>query len=240
MHDQRITERIPLANPAADLASLRQAIVAAVTRVIGEGSYILGPEVSAFECQMASRLGVAGTVGVASGTDALVLALLAVGVGPGDEVITVSHTAGPTVAAICMTGAIPVLIDIEEDTFCLDPARLTSALGPRTRAIIAVHLYGHPADLDRIGAIARERNLPLIEDCAQAQEATSKGRKVGSIGDLGCFSFYPTKNLGAVGDGGLVAANDPKLLERLRQLRTYGWTKPAICRDRARTLLAPR
>ena len=217
---------VPLANPAMDLADVREKLVAAAARVIERGSYVLGPEVTEFEQRMAIRLGVPGTVGVASGTDALVLALLALGVGPGQEVITVSHTAGPTVAAIQIVGAIPVLVDVEADTFCLDAKALNAALTPRTKAVIAVHLYGHPAALDDICEFARQHGLFVIEDCAQAQELTIRGRMVGSIGDVGCFSFYPTKNLGAIGDGGLVAAHDQKLLERVRQLRTYGWTKP--------------
>jgi dTDP-4-amino-4,6-dideoxygalactose transaminase len=217
---------IPLANPATDLAPLREKIVAAAARVIERGTYVLGSEVAEFEQRMASRLGVSGTVGVASGTDALVLALLALGVGPGQEVITVSHTAGPTVAAIRMVGAIPVLVDVEPDTFCLDPKSLDAAVGLQTRAVIAVHLYGHPAALDDICKFARKHGLSVIEDCAQAQDATIRGHMVGSIGDIGCFSFYPTKNLGAIGDGGLVAARDEGLVERVRQLRTYGWTKP--------------
>jgi dTDP-4-amino-4,6-dideoxygalactose transaminase len=216
---------IPLANPAMDLAPLREKLVAAAARVIERGSYVLGSEVAGFEQRMASRLGVLGTVGVASGTDALVLALLALGVGPGQEVITVSHTAGPTVAAIRVVGAIPVLVEVEPDTFCLDPKALDAAVGPLTKAVIAVHLYGHPAALDDICEFARQRGLSVIEDCAQAQEATMHGRMVGSIGDIGCFSFYPTKNLGAIGDGGLVAARDQRLVERVRHLRTYGWTK---------------
>jgi dTDP-4-amino-4,6-dideoxygalactose transaminase len=220
------SDAIPLANPAGDLALVREKVLAAMSRVLDCGTYILGPEVAGFEQQMAARLGLPGAVGVASGTDALALALLALGVAAGQEVITVSHTAGPTVAAIRMIGAIPVLVEIEPDTFCLDPRCLEAAVGPRTKAIIAVHLYGHPAALDDICAFARQRGLAVIEDCAQAQEAAIGGRMVGSIGDVGCFSFYPTKNLGAIGDGGLVAARDPKLLERLRQLRTYGWTRP--------------
>jgi len=217
---------IPLADPAADLAPYRQDILTAIGQVIDRGSYMLGAEVSGFEQQMATRLGLPGAVGVASGTDALVLALLALGIGPGQEVITVSHTAGPTVAAIRIVGAIPVLVEVDPDTLCLDPSSLEAAAGPLTKAIIAVHLYGHPGALDEILAFARPRNIDGIEDCAQAQDASLNGCKVGSIGDVGCFSFYPTKNLGAIGDGGLVVARDPKLVERLRQLRTYGWTTP--------------
>lgn len=217
---------VPVANPGADHAAIRAEILAAVARVLDSGLYVLGPEVAEFEQRMAHRLNVPGAVGVASCTDALVLALIAAGIGIGDEVITVSHTAGPTVAAILIAGATPVLIDVEADTYCLDPAMLEAAAGPRTKAIIVVHLYGHPAPLSSVCAFAARRGIPVIEDCAQAQDAAVDGRMVGSIGDFGCFSFYPSKNLGAIGDGGLVVARDPKHVERLRQLRTYGWTKP--------------
>jgi dTDP-4-amino-4,6-dideoxygalactose transaminase len=217
---------VPLADPAADLARHREAILAAIAGVIDRGAYILGPEVARFEELMAERLGLSGTVGVASGTDALVLALAALGIGPGDEVITVSHTAGPTVAAIRMVGAVPVLVEVDPATFCLDPKALPAAVGPRTKAVIAVHLYGHPAALEDIVAVARPHGITVIEDCAQAQDAAVNGAIVGSIGDVSCFSFYPTKNLGAIGDGGLVTAREGTLVERLRRLRTYGWTAP--------------
>jgi dTDP-4-amino-4,6-dideoxygalactose transaminase len=192
--------------------------------VLAGDTYILGPEVSAFEKALAASLNVSDAIGVASGTDALVLALLGLGVTSGDEVITVSHTAGPTVAAIRMAGAVPVLVDICEDTYCLDPERLTTALSPRTKAIIAVHLYGHPADIDAIRVAAP--GIPIVEDCAQAQGATLGTKPVGGLGDAGCFSFYPTKNLAAIGDGGAVAANDALVASLVRKLRTYGWSKP--------------
>ena len=196
--------------------------------MIDSGQYMLGPEVTKIEKSFAERLGVAGAVGVASGTAALELALLALGVGRGDEVITVSHTAGPTVAAICMTGATPVLVDIDPTTYGLDAVALDGAIGPRTKAILPVHLYGHPADIGSIVSQARQRNVAVIEDCAQAQEASVDGRPVGSFGDAGCFSFYPTKILGALGDGGLVSAASSELVDRLRQLRTYGWKQPQL------------
>ena len=218
--------RIPLADPRADLVSLRDEVLSSIARVVDSGRYILGPEVEAFEAAMTTRLGVAGSAGVASGTDALILGLLAVGAGHDTEVITVSHTAGPTVAAIHATGATPVLVDVEQETFCLDPAKLAAAIGSKTKAILPVHLYGHPADMSRISEIASALGVSVVEDCAQAQDASIGGRPVGSFGDVGCFSFYPTKNLGALGDGGLVSAKDPRTLDRIRQLRTYGWTKP--------------
>jgi dTDP-4-amino-4,6-dideoxygalactose transaminase len=221
-----VRERVPLADPRADLAPLRTEILDAIARVVDSGGYILGQEVATFEQQLAQRVGASGAVGVGSGTDALVLALLAVGVLPGDEVITVSHTAGPTVAAICMIGAIPVLVDVDPVTYCLDPATLGPAFSSRTKAVIPVHLYGHPADLGSIKAFAGQHGIAIVEDCAQAQEAAIEGRPVGGLGDVGCFSFYPTKNLGAIGDGGLVTAANAELVERLRRLRTYGWSKP--------------
>lgn len=219
-------ERIPLADPRRDLSLLRTDIAQAIDQVVGSGSYILGTRVDAFERAASADIGGVGVAGVGSGTDALILALLALDIGPGDEVITVSHTAGPTVAAINSTGASPVLIDVEADTFCLDPALLSSAISSRTKAILPVHLYGHPADMAAIVTLAEKRGIAVIEDCAQAQGGSCGDRKVGTIGDIGCFSFYPTKNLGALGDGGMVSARSPQLIEKLRRLRTYGWTKP--------------
>jgi dTDP-4-amino-4,6-dideoxygalactose transaminase len=222
--------RVPVADPLADHRHLRAAIMEAVARVIDGGRYILGPEVAAFESRMAARLGVAGAVGVGCGTDALAIALRAAGVGDGDEVITVSHTAGPTVAGILAAGAVPVLVDIEPDSFCLDPATLEVAWSARTRAIVPVHLYGQPADLDAVRVFAVAKDVAVIEDCAQAIDAaidTGGGaRPVGSIGDFGCFSFYPTKNLGAVGDAGLICAARAESVARVRHMRTCGWTKP--------------
>jgi dTDP-4-amino-4,6-dideoxygalactose transaminase len=220
------SSKVPLADPHADLAGLRERIVAAVAGVIDSGSYILGKEVTALEDELAKRLGAVGGVGVGCGTDALVLGVLAVGAGPGDEVVTVSHTAGATAAAIHMTGAVPVFIDVREDTYCMDAQVIDAAIGPRTKAILPVHLYGHPADMTAIGAVARRHNVPVVEDCAQAQDATIDGRPVGTIGEVGCFSFYPTKTLGAVGDGGMVASSRRAVVERVRALRTYGWTRP--------------
>lgn len=217
---------VPLADPRSDNAAFRSQIVDAAIRVLDGGRYILGDEVKEFESALAAQTNSVEAVGVASGTDALVLSLLACGIGAGDEVITVSHTAGPTVAAINVVGAVPVFVDVRSDTYCLDPALLEQSLSPRTRAIIAVHLYGHPADILSIKAFSDAHGLYLIEDCAQAQGADSFGHKVGSIGNAGCFSFYPTKNLGAIGDGGAVTTRDPALANRLQKLRTYGWSEP--------------
>jgi dTDP-4-amino-4,6-dideoxygalactose transaminase len=215
---------VPLAFPRGEIQALHEEIVAALMRVVDSNSYILGPEVAAFEKALATSVQVPSALGVASGTDALVLGLLGVGVDRGDEVITVSHTAGPTVAAILMLDAVPVLVEISESNYCLDPGKIAAALSPRTKAIIAVHLYGHPADIAGIRAAAP--GIPIVEDCAQAQGALIDGRPVGGLGDAACFSFYPTKNLGAIGDGGAVTSKDAVIGERARKLRTYGWTKP--------------
>ncbi len=197
-------------------------IAAAMRRVADSGWYILGPEVEAFEAEFAEYHDVPFAVGVASGTDAIELALRAGDVGPGDEVITAAHTAMATVTAIENTGAAPVLADIDGDSFTLDPQQANQAITAKTRAIVVVHLYGRPADLDALKAIAEAHNLLLIEDCAQAHGAEYKGQKVGSIGHLGAFSFYPTKNLGAYGDGGAVITRDAGLADKLRKLRNYG------------------
>ena len=224
--DSNLSAHVPLADPRGESLNLRAEISAALMRVVDSGRYVLGPEVVEFEKALASNVGVAEAVGVGSGTDALVLALLGVGVAAGDEVITVSHTAGPTVAAIREIGAIPVLIDVEANSYCIDPIKVEPAIGPRTRAILAVHLYGHPANMAAIDVIAKRHGIPVIEDCAQAQGATVGQRQVGSLGAIGCFSFYPTKNLGAIGDGGALVSDNPVLADRVRKLRTYGWSKP--------------
>ena len=212
-------------NPHAQYKAHKTEIDAAIHRVLDQGWYILGEETRAFESEFAAYIGVAHSIGVGSGTEALHVALAACGIGPGDEVITVSHTAVATVAAIELTGATPVLVDIEPDYFTLDPDKLEAAISPRTKAIIPVHLYGQPADLRPIMEIARRHSLRLIEDCAQAHGALYGGQRVGSWGDIACFSFYPTKNLGALGDGGMVVTNDHALAQRARLLREYGWAE---------------
>ena len=211
------------ANPKAQYLAHKQEIDDAVNRVLESGRYILGDEVGSFEEEFAAFLGVKHSVGVGNGTEALHLALVACGVGDGDEVATVSHTAVATVAAIEMAGASPVFVDIDPVTYNMDPEYLKKAITSKTKAVIPVHLYGHPAPMEEILAIAREYNLCVIEDCAQAHGATYLGKRVGSFGDMACFSFYPTKNLGALGDGGMVATNDDKLAENARLLREYGW-----------------
>jgi dTDP-4-amino-4,6-dideoxygalactose transaminase len=210
-------------NPRAQYLAHQTEIDAAIARVLGGGWYILGDEVKAFEAEFASFTGVSHAVGIGSGTEALHLALRACEIGEGDEVITVSHTAVATVSAIESAGATPVLVDIEPDYFTLDATKLAAAITARTKAIIPVHLYGQPADLDPILEIARRHSLRVIEDCAQAHGAKYKGRRVGSYGDIGCFSFYPTKNLGAIGDGGMLVTDNAELAERAHLLREYGW-----------------
>lgn len=214
---------IPQANPKAQYLAHKDEIDAAIARVLASGRYILGQECAAFERELAEYIGVRFAIGVGSGTEALHLALAACGLGPGDEVIAPAQTAVASVAAIELTGATPVLVDIDPLSFNLDPNRLEAAITPRTRAVIPVHLYGQAADLEPILSIARRHGLRVIEDCAQAIGATYRGRRVGSWGDVAAFSFYPTKNLGAIGDGGLVATSDPALAERAGLLRQYGW-----------------
>lgn len=214
---------IPCANPKAQYLAHKQEIDDAVNRVLESGRYILGNEVSAFEEEFAAYLGVNHSVGVGNGTEALHLALVACGIGHGDEVATVSHTAVATVAAIELAGAKPVFVDIDPVTYNMDPEFLKKAITSKTKAVIPVHLYGHPAPMEEILAIAREYSLCVIEDCAQAHGATYQGKRVGSFGDMACFSFYPTKNLGALGDGGMVVTNDEKLAENARLLREYAW-----------------
>lgn len=210
-------------NPQAQYLAHKDDIDAAISRVLNKGWYILGEETKAFEAEFASYIGVAHAIGVGSGTEALQIALEACRIGRGDEVVTVAHTAVATVSAIESVGATPVLVDIASDSYTLDPSRLEAAITPRTKAIIPVHLYGQPADLDPILEIARPHGLRVIEDCAQAHGATYKTRRVGTFGDIACFSFYPTKNLGAIGDGGAVVTNDSQLAERAVLLRQYGW-----------------
>lgn len=215
-------------NPKAGYLAHKDQIDAAIHRVLDSGWYILGQEVTAFEKEFAGYVGVTHGVGTGSGTDALELALRTCGIGLGDEVITVSHTAVATVAAIELAGATPVLVDIDPVTFTLDPAALAGALTRRTRAVVPVHLYGHPAPMDAICRFADQHGLRVIEDCAQSHGAMLHGRKTGAWGHMAAFSFYPTKNLGALGDGGIVVTNDPDLAQRARELREYGWRERYI------------
>jgi dTDP-4-amino-4,6-dideoxygalactose transaminase len=194
----------------------------AVHRVLKRARFILGPELEGFEAEFAAYCGIRYCIGVASGTEALQLALLGCGIGKGDEVITVAHTFIASALAIAAAGATPVFVDIDPQTYTLDPQHLARAVSPRTRAILPVHLYGQCAEMDEILTFAAQHDLYVIEDVAQAHGASYKGRKAGSIGHLGCFSFYPTKNLGACGDAGAVVTSDPELAARLRRLRNYG------------------
>lgn len=219
---------IPVANPGAQYYAYRKEIREAIKKVLLSGRYILGEEVRRFEEEFAGYIGVKYCVGVASGTDAISLALRAIGVKPGDEVITVSHTAVATVAGIEEAGGVPVFCDIEPLTRCMDPKCIESLISERTKAILPVHIYGQPADIMEVLKIAKRWNLKVIEDCAQAHGAEIKGRKVGSFGDAGVFSFYPTKNLGAIGDGGAVVTDSYKIAERVRYLREYGWKERFI------------
>jgi dTDP-4-amino-4,6-dideoxygalactose transaminase len=216
------------ANPRLQYLARKGEIDDAVMRVLNRGRYILGEEVKTFEAEFAAYIGVAHGIGVGSGTEGLHMALVACGIEAGDEVITVSHTAVATVAAIEQAGALPVMVDIEPGFYTMDPGKITTAITPRTKVIIPVHLYGHPVDLNPIFEIAGKYGLRVIEDCAQAHGAAYRGKRVGSYGDLACFSFYPTKNLGALGDGGMVVTDHPELAQRLRLLREYGWAERFI------------
>src|SRR5258706_7960601 len=219
---------IPVVDLKAQYHSIRAEIDQAIARVLEQGNFILSREVVAFEQEFASYCGVAHAVGVDSGTAALHLALLACGIGRGDEFFTTAHAAVATVAAIEMSGARPVLVDIGRQRYTFDPEKMAAAIPPRTRAATPVHLYGCPAELAPILELARAKNILIIEDCAQAHGATYLGKRVGSWGDMAAFSFYPTKNLGALGDGGALVMNDDSLAKRARLLRQYGWEERYI------------
>ncbi|HUR34726.1 MAG TPA: DegT/DnrJ/EryC1/StrS family aminotransferase [Vicinamibacterales bacterium] len=216
------TTAVPLLDLQAQYAPLRDQILAAITRVCDSQRFIMGPEISALESELASLIGLKHAVGVSSGTDALLLALMALDVGPGDEVITTTYSFFATAGAIVRVGATPVLVDIDPVTYNIDPAALEAAITPRTRAIMPVHLYGLCADMNPVMAVARRAGVAVIEDAAQAIGATYHGRPAGGIGDLGCFSFFPSKNLGAFGDAGLVTTNDDALAKRASLLRMHG------------------
>ncbi len=207
------------------LAALKDELDRAMQRVLASGWFILGPELEAFEREFAAHHGAAHGIGVGNGTDALHLAFRALGVGPGDEVLVPVNTAFPTAIAVTAAGATPCFADVDPVTATLDPADLERRLTPRTRAIVPVHLYGFPADLDPILAFAAARGLPVVEDAAQAHGTRYRGRPVGGFGAMSCWSFYPSKNLGALGDGGMVLTNDPELAHRLKMLRNYGQTR---------------
>ena len=216
---------IPFVDLKSQYRSIKPEIDAAIMNILDTCQFTLGSEVAAFEQEFAKYSGATIGVGVNSGTSALHVALLAAGVGPGDEVITVPHTFMATVSAIDYTGARTVFVDIDPVSFTMDPAKVEAAITPRTKAIIPVHLYGQPADMDPIVAIARKHKLVVIEDAAQAHGSEYKGRRVGSLGDMACFSFYPGKNLGAYGEGGMVVTNDAEYARRMRMLRDWGAEK---------------
>ena len=215
---------IPFVDLKAQYQSLKADIDAAVARVFENASYILGAEVETFERHFAHYCGTQHAIGVSSGTAALQLSLLACGIGAGDEVITTPFTFIATAAAISHVGAKPVFVDVDPRTYNIDPAKIEAAITPRTKAIMPVHLYGQPAEMGPIIEIARWHNLCTVEDACQAVGATYRGRKAGSLGDLACFSFYPPKNLGAAGDGGMVVTNDDELTDRIRKMRDHGRT----------------
>ncbi len=213
---------IPILELSTQYSQLQTEIEEAALRALRSTHYILGPEVEAFESEFAAWNGAKFGIGVGNGTDALHLALRALGVGPGDEVICPAFTFVATAGAAALTGATPIFADIDPDAYVLDPASVEAAITPRTKAIVAVHLYGHPAPMVELQAIARRHGLGLVEDCAQSTGATLNGRRAGSLGDLGCFSFFPSKNLGGIGDGGMVLTSNPELAEKVRMLRGHG------------------
>lgn len=217
-----MADAIPLVDLQAQYAAIHADVDAAIQRVVTSAQFIMGPDVAAFEREFAVYCGTAHAVGVASGTAALELVLRGLEIGPGDEVVTVAHTFIATAEAITVTGATPVFVDIDPATYTLDPDALAAAITPRTRAVIPVHLYGQPADMTRIGAVARAAGIAVIEDAAQAHGATWAGTPVGSFGDAACFSFYPGKNLGAYGDAGAVTTPRADLADKVRKLRNHG------------------
>jgi len=213
---------IPLVDLKKEYEEIREEITHAIERVVRSGWYILGQEVEQLESEFSAYVGAKHGIGVNSGSDALLLALQALGIGHGDEVISVSHTFISTVDAIVRNRASPIFVDIDPVTYCIDVAKIEARITKRTKAILPVHLYGHPADMDPIMEIAKRYKLYVIEDACQAHGAEYKGQKVGSIGHLGCFSFYPAKNLGAYGDAGMIVTNDEELVHKLKMLRNYG------------------
>ena len=216
---------IYFANPKSEYKFLKSKINKKISKVLNSNSYILGQEVKQFEKNFSKYLGVKYSLGVSNGTDALILSLRAINIKAGDEVITTSHTAFATIAAIVEVGAIPVFIDIKEDDFTINTEILKKKITKKTKAIIVVHIYGNPADILTVQRIAKKNRIPLIEDCAQAHGAEYKNKKIGTFGDFSCFSFYPTKNLSTYGDAGLICTNNYKMLNRLKLLREYGWVK---------------
>ncbi len=217
--------RIPLMDLPADQAGIRDEIDAAIREVVDSGWFILGPNVKELESEVAEYLGVGHAAGVASGTDALVLAMRALDIGAGDEVIVPAFTFFATAEAVLMVGATPVFVDVLPDTYTINATQARDRIGERTKAVIPVHLYGHPADMDAICEIAARHDLSVIEDNAQAMGAEWKGKKTAAMGTVGCLSFFPSKNLGCFGDGGMVVSDDEEIIDRVKMLRTHGWRK---------------
>ena len=224
MHDA--VKPVPFLDLSAQFRELEAEWLAAVRAAGASGAFILGPNVTAFEQELAAYTGAKHAVACANGTDALILSLRALSIGPGDEVITTPFTFFATAEAVTLVGARPVFADIEPESYDIDPKSIRRLVTPKTKAIIPVHLYGYPAKMDEILAIAKEHKLAVIEDCAQAFGATVNGKRVGSMGDTGSFSFYPTKVLGCYGDGGMIATNRDDLAEHIRKLRNHGADKP--------------
>jgi dTDP-4-amino-4,6-dideoxygalactose transaminase len=214
---------IPLADLVAQYRTIQADVDAAIRSVLESGHFILGPNTKALEREIAAYLGVGSAVGVASGTDALILALRALGIGPGDEVIVPDFTFLATASAVLHAGASPVLVDVNPDTYSLDLSAVAAHITNRTRAVIPVHLFGQPVDMGPLMDLAAAHHLSVIEDNAQALGASYRGRRTGAIGHVGCLSFFPSKNLGGYGDGGMVVTNDADVAERVRMLRTHGW-----------------
>ncbi|MBV6391429.1 MAG: dTDP-3-amino-3,4,6-trideoxy-alpha-D-glucose transaminase [Anaerolineales bacterium] len=216
---------IPLVDLTAQYHSIKKEMDAAVLATLESGHFILGPQVTKFEESVAAYLGVKHAIGLASGTDALVIALRALNIGDGDEVIIPAYTFFATAGSVMSVGAQPVVVDIDPQSYQMDANRIEAAVTPKTKAIIPVHLYGHPSDMNPILEIARKHDLKIIEDNAQGYGAEYLGRKTGAMGDVGCLSFFPTKNLGAYGDGGMAVTNDDALAGQMRMLRAHGWKK---------------
>lgn len=222
MQDEHQVNPVPLLDLQRQNQPLRDQILGEIAKVYDSGRFLYGPQVADFESAMADRIGVSHTVGCASGSDALLLALMALDIGPGDEVVAPSFTFFATASAITRLGAVPVFVDIDPRTFNIDPNLLEASISSRCRAILPVHLFGQCAPMNEICEIAARHDLPVVEDVAQAVDATWNGRVAGSMGNIGCFSFYPTKNLGGMGDGGLLSVDDDALAARLRKLAAHG------------------
>jgi dTDP-4-amino-4,6-dideoxygalactose transaminase len=220
----QLSRQVPFNLLAPGVRAIRAELDAAIKRVLDRGYFLMGPELEQFEQQFAAYHGEGlQTIGVASGTDAIKIGLLALGIQPGDEVLIVANAGVPPVAALVATGARPIFCDVDPDTHALDPLELDRRVTPRTRAVVVVHLYGHPAPMEAIVEHARKHGLKVLEDCAQAHGASTAGRLVGTFGDAAAFSFYPTKNLGALGDAGALLTADPRVADQARLLRMYGW-----------------